>query len=592
MPTSVNTGMASPRQSDAAARRAADRKRPFYAWSLFGIFVLGVGLRILTMDTRGLWLDEAVTVDQTARPLWQVILTQVGGTHPPLFHILMHFWEHAFGLSEVALRSYALLFGAAAIPLAYWAGMRFYDRRTGLIAALILALSPYHIWYSQEARMYSMLMFFGLLSITTLMLAIRHNTWLRWLAFFVVTFLGTFSHYFFAFLVIGEALFFFFFEIVARERDLGRRGERRATLARPWLMFKDIPQLAGWLSTNLVIAVSAYAWLYWAVFFIPKEISPLLLSVSSGGLGYGQPGPSFAIRFNDVGMMLVEALTGFHPSQAMFALVAMWPLMIYLLLLLFDLAGPVNRRTSLLLCSASGIPMIWTIGQWQGQALASRYSMAVLAPVVILSAAVISWMPRRSRFVVLIAGALVALVAYTDQSFNPNNVMRYDNRRAIAYVAQKFKPGDIIIYEPFYTDVLFRYYLPKYLPAYDFPQHGFNGTVRDAKVQIGQDLSRVVTTAPRVWFVLSFQNIAKLRGDAYNTEMWFLRNGYKVKRNIQMNQVQVIQYERVAPPGSLLTSSPPVPAETLAPSAVPGTGTAPGAGVVPSPLGGTGGLRP
>ena len=518
-----------------------------FDWLLVGIVVIAAVLRIATINTRGLWLDEAVTVDQTTRSLVAAIFTQVGGTHPPLFHILMHYWIGAFGLSEVALRSFGLLFGMLAIPAAYWAVRVLYTRRAGLIAALLLAISPYHIWYSQEARMYSMMMFFGLLSVGFLALAIERNRARYWLGYFVATLLGLFTHYFFAFLVIGQVLYFFLYEVIGTEVSLGRREARRASLWHPWRVFSDVPQLAPWLGVNAVMGAALLAWVEWAVFFPPdNELSPLLKSVSNAGLGYGQLPPSFAVRFNDVGAMIVELVGGFHPSPVMFTLVAMWPLSIYAVLSLFDYLCAMRRRTTLLVWSASGILLVWAIGQWQGQVLASRYAMALVAPLVVLAARLLSRMPRRMLSGVLTVAVVVSLVAWTDQSFDPANEMRYDNREAITTIVDAYKPGDVVIYEPFYVDVIFNYYLPKSIPSYGFPQYGLYGRLRNDKVQLGQDLDRVVGPSRRVWVFLSFQDVSNIRGDAYNTTMWFVRNGFRVKQDRQLNHVRLIEYEATA----------------------------------------------
>lgn len=518
-----------------------------FDWTLLSIVVAAAVLRIATIDTRGLWLDEAVTVDQTTRSLLGAIFTQVGGTHPPLFHILMHYWIGAFGLSEVALRSFGLLFGMLAIPAAYWAGRVLYDRRVGLVAAGLLAISPYHIWYSQEARMYTMMMFFGLLSVGFLALAIERNRVWYWLAYFLVTLLGLFTHYFFAFLVVGQVLYFLIFEVFGTQIQRGRQGTRSASLRRPWRIFVDVPQLGPWLEVNTVMAAALLAWAEWAVFFPPdNEISPLLKSVSSGGLGYGQVAPSFAVRFNDVGAMIVELLAGFHPSPVMFTLVAMWPLWIYAMLMLFDYLGPIRRRTTMLVWAVSGIPMVWAIGQWQGQVLASRYAMALAAPLVLLCARLMSRMPQRILSGVLSVVIVVSLVAWADQSFDTANEMRYDNREAITTIVDSYQPGDVVIYEPFYVDVIFNYYLPKSIPSYGFPQYGLYGRLRSGKAQLGQDLDRVVGPSRRVWVFLSFQDVSSIRGDAYNTTMWFARNGFRVKQDRPLNKVRLIEFEATA----------------------------------------------
>ena len=529
--------------SSAPHAPATGARRWRFDWTLLWIILAGVALRIATIDTRGLWLDEAVTVDQTIRSLAGTILTQAGGTHPPLFHILMHYWILAFGLGEIALRSFGLLFGALSIPAAYWAGRALYSRRVGIIAALIIAVSPYHIWYSQEARMYTMMLFFGLLSVALLARAIERNTARAWLAYSAPTLLGLFTHYFFAFLVVGQVLYFLFFEVIGTEIRLGRDGMRTASARRPWRLFADVPQLGWWLGVNSVMATALLAWMGWAVFFLPDETSPLILSVSNVGLGYGHVAPSFAVRFNDVGTVIVELFGGFHSSPVMFALVAMWPLSIYVILLLLDYTRAMNRRTRILVWSASGIPLVWGIGQWQGQVLASRYFMALAAPLALLLARLLSRMSRRVLTGVLMALVAVSVVAWADQSFNPANVMRYDNREAITAIVEGYQPGDVVIYEPYYLDVMFDYYLPKRIPSYAFPQYGLYGSLRNGKAQLGQDLDRVVGPSRHVWVFLSFQDVATIRGDAYNTIKWFERNGFRVKRNQQLNHVRLVELE-------------------------------------------------
>lgn len=516
---------------------------------LLALSAIGLTLRLSTILTRGLWLDEAVTVRQTNTTLWDVIDTQVHGVHPPLFHILMHYWVTAFGTSELAIRTFALVFGVAAIGLAFYAGRTLYDRRTGLVAAGIIAFSPYLIWYSQEARMYSMLLFFGLLSVTLLAVAVRKNRARDWAAYFLVTLLGLFTHYFFLVLFGGEILYFFAVEVVGRARRL--RRERSADSPRRRVRLRsDLPGLGAWLLVTTVLSMLMATWMLRSVFLEPSNpgasSSPLLGSLFKSGLGYGQVPPSLALRFNDVVQVLAEMTVGFHASWAMYGLVAMWPILVYIALVMLDYAGPVSRETKLLLFAASGIPLLWLLGQWQGQVLASRYFIAVAAPAVLLTARVVALMGNRGRTWLLIGCTALLLVAWADQSYNPQNMMRYDNRAAIGYVVSSYRAGDTLIYEPFYTSDIMNYYVPSTIDAYGFPMFGDYGHVRSAKTELGQDLDRVAGGSQRVWLILSFQNIAKLRGDAYNTTMWFRRNGYRITENTQLNKVQVIRFERTA----------------------------------------------
>lgn len=540
-----------------SAREGAGSGGAREAWTLAGIAAAGLALRISTIASRGLWLDEVVSIDQASRGLLGTIMTQVGGVHPPLFHVLMHYWIIGFGTGEVAVRSFALLFGAAAIIAAWWAGRALFSSRVGLLAAGVIAFSPYHIWYSQEARMYTMMLFFGLLSVGCLGLAARRGTPWRWTAYFGMTMLGLLTHYFFAFLVLGEVAYFLTFEVVGRLAVLGREGRRQARWTRPWRVFSDVPSLGPWLIATVAMTLPLVAWIGWAVVLpqVTKGDSPLLGSITSAGLGYGQAAPSFAVRFNDVVLMAVQMIAGFHPDPVMFGLVAMWPLVIYAMLLLLGRLSPLRRETVLLIWCTSGMLVVGAIGQWQGQVLASRYFMALSAPAALLVARLIDRTPARARTAAVALVVMLAIVGWADQSFDPANTMRYDDREAIAYVARSYRPGDVIVYEPFYIDVVFAYYLPKDLVAYDFPQRGDFGVVRNSKAQIGQDLQRVAGTSRRVWLVLSYQDIPALRGDAYNTTQWLLRNGFARSQRLGMNRVEVLRFDAVEPSGAA-TSTP------------------------------------
>jgi len=120
---------------------------------------LGGFLRFYQIGSKGLWLDEAFSIWMGRQPVremlgWLVNIDQ----HPPLYYTLLHLWM-ILGDSAAAARSLSALFGALTIPVIYLLGHRLSDgdEKTGLLAALILALSPFHVRFAQEARMYTLL---------------------------------------------------------------------------------------------------------------------------------------------------------------------------------------------------------------------------------------------------------------------------------------------------------------------------------------------------------------------------------------------------------------------------------------------------
>ena len=76
----------------------------------------------------------------------------------PLYFFLLWIWGETVGMTEFALRSLSALLGLAALGLTYATGLLLFNRRTALIGAVLLATSPYFIWYAQEIRYVTLLL--------------------------------------------------------------------------------------------------------------------------------------------------------------------------------------------------------------------------------------------------------------------------------------------------------------------------------------------------------------------------------------------------------------------------------------------------
>jgi uncharacterized membrane protein len=455
-----------------------------------------------------------------------------------------------------------VLLGTVAILAAYWAGKRIYDTRTGLVAAALVALSPFLIWYSQEARMYELLFLAGLLSAAFLVLAVRDNRAKLWVGYLVFTLVGMFTQYFFAFLVAGQVLYYVLGEVIEREASARRAGHARARWWKPWGLFTDVKSLGPWLLCGVVALLAFGVWVYYAAHSQTAGQNALVQSVNGSGLGYGQVAPLLALRFNDIALVMVQMFFGFHPQMAMDTLIAMWPLAISFIFLTMHLVRDMTKHARLLLAGVAGLLMMILIGQWQGQILASRYFMAVAGPLWLLMA----WLLARlkGRPAVWVAALLVvfAAAAWVDQSYDPSNAMRYDNRAALAEVSRSWRAGDTFVYLPFYMDPITAYYLPPSIPAHGLPEYGAYAHLRDGQGELDADMRTVVGSSPRVWLFLSFQNITSLRTDAYAVRYWLKHQGFVATQDRILNQVELLRYDRTGLPsggGGLASAAAPAP---------------------------------
>jgi mannosyltransferase len=110
------------------------------------------------------WMDEALSVGISSHSLSAIpgVLRMDGS--PPLYYLLLHVWMSVFGNTETDTHWLSLVFGMLAIPLGAWAAQSLFGRRAGWIAAVLFALNPFITAYSQETRMYTIMVVWGLLA--------------------------------------------------------------------------------------------------------------------------------------------------------------------------------------------------------------------------------------------------------------------------------------------------------------------------------------------------------------------------------------------------------------------------------------------
>ncbi|MCA8975035.1 MAG: glycosyltransferase family 39 protein [Planctomycetes bacterium] len=140
---------------------------PPRALPLLAVFVVCALVLRIPLLSDSIWFDEACMSSQRVGTWEQLLATIYVDIHPPLYITFMHFWNAMFGDGEVSMRLPALIAGLASIPLTFFAGRRLVSDTAALWGAALLALSPVHIWYSAEARLYTPMLCCALLATYT-----------------------------------------------------------------------------------------------------------------------------------------------------------------------------------------------------------------------------------------------------------------------------------------------------------------------------------------------------------------------------------------------------------------------------------------
>jgi mannosyltransferase len=219
-----------------------------YTSIALAITLLGFGLRLYGLGSDSLWFDEILTA-RTAQRSFASIWTYQSevSDHPPVLYILTHV-SLQLGHSDFAVRLPSALLGVLAIPLVYRLGCSWGEWRVGLWGALLLALSPFHIQYSQEARHYAPLTTMAVASLLLLRQALKQRNRRWWVAFSIVTALSLYTHYASLIILAMEMMLVVF--VLGRSWIQTRRCRQPNT---------SIMSSAIWLAVSLVIAIALYA---------------------------------------------------------------------------------------------------------------------------------------------------------------------------------------------------------------------------------------------------------------------------------------------------------------------------------------------
>lgn len=227
-----------------------------WAYWLTLITFLAFVLRITRLEFQPLWWDEGWTVYFATSDIPSMVARTAIDIHPPFYYLLLHLWVLLLGPTPFAIRFFSLLASVLSVPLLFLLARRLFNLQVGLLAALVWAVASFPIYYSQEARMYALVTFLGLLST---LFAWQIWKGLKegptsiglWAGYILTTAAAVYTQYYAAFIPLGQTLF-----ILARyNRSLIFKWLAAQALwlllYTPWLIFAG-SKLIDYVATKLV----------------------------------------------------------------------------------------------------------------------------------------------------------------------------------------------------------------------------------------------------------------------------------------------------------------------------------------------------
>lgn len=287
-------------------------------WLLAALLLAAVALRFHQLGA-DLWFDEFDTLVRYARrPLGTIVTTYDSQNQHVLYSVAARIAVVLFGESAWAIRLPAALFGVASIGAAYWFGTLVTTRREALLAAALLTFSYHHVWFSQNARGYTGLLFFALLGSGLFVQLLRGAPgWGRVLAYAVTMALGVYVHMTAAFVAVAHLMVWAGHRVAARDPAARDTRPVVAIVLAGALSIALYAPVLGQVHTRLttpMVAVSGE--LKWS--------SPLwLVSETVTGLAQGIPGGLLTLALG--GLVVVAGALDYARQSRSFAAFLLLP---------------------------------------------------------------------------------------------------------------------------------------------------------------------------------------------------------------------------------------------------------------------------
>jgi mannosyltransferase len=390
------------------------------------ILALAAALRCYRPAREGLWLDEAMSVRFARLGLPDILaMPPAREFNPPLYYALLHFWVRLWAEGDAAVRALSIVLGVAAVAAAYRLGRLLLGEEAGLVAALLLATSPYHVYYSQEARFYALLVTLTLVVLETFVRVLRGGGRAAQVTYVIAYVLLFYAH--------AHAVFVLAVPVLYVLLEYARPAAERP------------PGLRRWLRLELIVALGAAAW-----------AGPFLARIAAQQTSFWIARPSWPELFRTLsqyaGSTLALAVIGAAVvAEAILGLAA---------IVRRDARAPRGTpiRPGRLLALWATIPLLapFLLSQVMTPFFLARASIASLLALHLVAARALGRLPRPPMRWAVVAAVVGASLVNQWRYFQVPSKEQW--REAAAWVEARAVPGDLVALDAGYGQPGFDHY--------------------------------------------------------------------------------------------------------------------------------------
>lgn len=440
-----------------------------------GMFLMNLSIR----------LDEAQSLWISTKPVSSILFFTAQDVHVPLYSLLLHFWVQIFGNEIIVARSLSFLFFVLTLPVLYLVSKEAGNKKIAVLTIILFALSPFILWYSSEARMYTLFTFITSLNHLFFQRMVRSNGRVGKLGYWISTIIGFYTHYFFMFLIATQ-IFYILYRLLATVQ------KNNKSIFQIFLVYKY-----PFVWRYVVLLLFSF------LFFTPW----LFYVISLGSASNTQPLIPPPNEYN-IFQTFVNFIFGFQTQAIQAILISLWPLAVVSLFFIFTKRNrtPIVAPGYFILATFLPIILVFVVSYIRPIFL-SRYLILVTPTLFFLIAWLILNNSRKiaSLLSVWIIVSMMGLMFY--QNVSEKTPVKENYLGVSEYLTKTATPQDIIAVSAPFTVYPIEYSYRGItriatIPEWDRYQQGSIPVFSEANMQ--QQLEEYSKKYGRVFLVLSY----------------------------------------------------------------------------------------
>lgn len=440
------------------------------------IIALSFVFRIAYLDTQSLWWDETFSIGLSSVEIPDLLDAALHyRVHPPLYYLLLHFWQ-SLGRSPFLVRAPSVFFGVLSVAIIFALGRLLGGNELGSLSAFLFSMAPFHIWYSQETRMYAFNVLLALSANLFFLRLCKGASSKNWVAYISLSSLAAHADYMYLLIMVAQMSF-----LTIRRRDLG-------SLPLKWL---GSLVLVGLIFSPWMVALAVRGGFYrasisWIAPARPADLFWTLYTFVLGSTSDPSRATNLLAAVTFLTLLLCGAFT-IHREvarkgspEAVFLLY--WLFIPWLLVFFISLDWPLPQKRSMYL---------------------DRFLSPLLPAALLMVSYAILHAQKRSRLAVLVLGLVLIPSTlslrnlYFDQTY-----YRDDWQGATAYIKENWNPGDLLLIKPHELAPLY-YYATKEMDWLVIPELA---SAEERGAFLSTEMERLARKPQRAWLIVPINN--------------------------------------------------------------------------------------